>query len=261
MSKQALHVIKIGGNVVDDDAALQDFLAKLSKRNEPFILVHGGGKTATSMSETLGIQGRMIDGRRITDAETLNVVVMVYAGLVNKKIVAQLQANGKNAIGLSGADGNLILATKRDPDPVDYGFVGDIDAARINAEMLKNLLDQKMVPVVAPITHDGNGQLLNTNADTIASALAVALSNAYETILYYCFEKKGVLSDLNNDYSVIEQLNKEKYEALKNSKVIHAGMIPKLDNAFEALLKGVHQVVILHAKQINDAHAGTRLVE
>lgn len=261
MSKQTLHIIKIGGNIVDDDAALEDFLAKLSKRNEPFILVHGGGKIATSMSKTLGIEPKLIDGRRITDADTLSVVVMVYAGLINKKIVAQLQANGKNAIGLCGADGNLIPAAKRSSQPIDYGFVGDVDATTIRVETLKSLLDQNLLPVISPITHDGKGQLLNTNADTIAASLAIALSKTYETILYYCFEKKGVLSDLSNEYSVIEQLSTQAYGELKNKQVIHAGMIPKLDNAFDALDKGVNQVIILHAKQINDAHAGTRLVE
>ncbi|MES2690160.1 MAG: acetylglutamate kinase, partial [Bacteroidota bacterium] len=152
-------------------------------------------------------------------------------------------------------------AKKREPQPMDYGFVGDVNAADINIDILKSLLDQGMFPVISPITHDGNGQLLNTNADTIAAALAIALSNAYETALYYCFEKKGVLSDLSNDYSVIEQLSNTAYKELKNKQLVHAGMIPKLDNAFEALTRGVQQVVVLHAKQINDAHAGTRLVE
>lgn len=261
MSKQALHIIKIGGNVVDDEATLHEFLLKLAARKEAFILVHGGGKIATNISQSLGISTQMVDGRRITDGQTLDVVVMVYAGLINKKIVARLQANGKNAIGLSGADANMIPARKREHAAIDYGFVGDFNAAEINVGALQSFIDKGLLPVIAPITHDGKGQLLNTNADTIASGIAVALSAVYETSLYYCFEKKGVLSNPENEYSVIEQLNRTEYETLKSKQVIHAGMIPKLDNAFNALDNGVQQVIILHAKQINDAHAGTRLVE
>ncbi|MES2780651.1 MAG: acetylglutamate kinase [Bacteroidota bacterium] len=265
MDKPILHIIKIGGNVIDDDVILSTFLKQLNQLSEPFILVHGGGKLATGLSKTLGISAQLIDGRRITDAQTLDVVTMVYAGLINKKIVAQLQGNNLNAIGLCGADANIIQATKRNTIPIDFGFVGDVHPENISTDNLRVLLKNNMLPVVAPITHDGKGQLLNTNADTIASGIAIALSGSYNTKLYYCFEKKGVLSDVNDDNSWIPELSQKAYAELKTSETIHSGMIPKLDNAFAALNKEVNEVYILHALQFhflnNTNHAGTKLVK
>ncbi len=265
MDKPILHIIKIGGNVIDDDVILSAFLKQLNQLKEPFILVHGGGKLATGLCKTLGITAQLIDGRRTTDAQTLDVVTMVYAGLINKKIVAQLQGNNLNAIGLCGADANIIPATKRSSIPVDFGFVGDVYPENISTGNLNILLKNNILPVVAPITHDGKGQLLNTNADTIASSIAIALSGLYNTKLYYCFEKKGVLNDMNDDNSLIPELSEEVYTKLKTAETIHTGMLPKLDNAFAALNKEVNEVYILHALQFhllnNNGHAGTKLVK
>lgn len=265
MDKPVLHIIKIGGNVIDDEAVLSSFLQQLSLLKEPFILVHGGGKLATDLSKTLGITAQLIDGRRVTDAQTLDMATMVYAGLINKKIVAKLQALHKQAIGLCGADANIISANKRSSIPVDFGFVGDVTAQDISLATLQVLLNNNFLPVMAPITHDGNGQLLNTNADTIASCIAIALSELYNTKLYYCFEKNGVLRDAQNKDSVIELLSQEAYTQLKCNGAIHSGMLPKLDNAFAALNKGVSEVSILHALHIfkpnTNSHAGTKLVK
>jgi acetylglutamate kinase len=226
-------------------------------------LVHGGGKVATQISEDLGVETKLIDGRRITDIETLRVVTMVYGGLINKNIVAQLQRFGNNAIGLTGADGNLIRTKKRLVNAIDYGFVGDMDEKSIDPENIGKLLDAGFSPVFCAITHDGEGQLLNTNADTIASALAVALSKLYETTLIYCFEKKGVLHDINDDESVIRDINPERYEELKKQQIIHSGMLPKLDNAFTAINCGVKAVIIGRSDDLaqlkNKQPFGTRL--
>jgi len=219
------------------------------------ILVHGGGKMATSMAQSMGVQQTMIEGRRITDEASLKIVTMVYAGYINKNIVAQLQALGVNAMGLSGVDGNLIQAHKRKHDSIDYGFVGDIDA--VNTNLLLQLLSTNTKLVVAPITHDGMGQLLNTNADTIAQSLATALAPTFKVHLIYGFEKEGVLKDINDPSSVIARMDKPLYASLKDQKLIFEGMIPKIDNAFEALDKGVASVIIGKAEKMNELINGT----
>lgn len=249
-----LYVIKIGGNIIDDEARLSSFLRSFASIEEKKILVHGGGKLATKLAAALGIEQQIVDGKRITDAETLRIVTMVYAGYINKNIVAQLQANGCNAIGLSGADGNLIKAHKRIHPTIDYGFVGDIDS--VNAGLIQNLLENDMTVVAAPITQDGKGQLLNTNADTIAQEIAKALSNTYQVQLIYSFEKKGVLLDMNDEHSVIPEINAAYYQELKKKQLIFAGMLPKLDNAFSALQNGVNKVIIGKAEQLDQLMAG-----
>jgi acetylglutamate kinase len=258
-----LFVIKIGGNVIDNSENLHKFLKDFTALGGHKILVHGGGKVATQLSEELGLTARMVEGRRITDIDTLRVVTMVYGGLINKNMVAQLQRFGNNAIGLTGADGDFIRTKKRPVKTIDYGFVGDIDENSIRPERIKRLMDAGFTPVFCAITHDGDGQLLNTNADTIASALAVALSGLYTTTLIYCFEKQGVLKDVNDEASLIKELDPECYEELKNQQVIHSGMLPKLDNAFTAIGCGVKQVIIGHADNLNklthDKSFGTRL--
>lgn len=249
ISVDTVYIIKIGGNIIDNEAALQSFLQQFATVPGKKILVHGGGKLATQMAERLGIDQQLVDGRRITDAETLKIVTMVYAGYINKNIVAQLQSHGVNAIGLTGADGNMILAHKRRHPITDYGFVGDIDS--VNAAFITGLLDQDMTIIAAPVTHDKNGQLLNTNADTIAQELATALGERYAVQLVYCFEKKGVLLDTNDENSVIPKIDSAGYAELKSKQLIFAGMIPKLDNAFAALQKGVKQVIIGNAGELD----------
>ncbi len=252
---QQLHVIKIGGNIIDDDQKLAGFLATFAALDGAKILVHGGGKLATRLAEKLGVQQQLVDGRRITDAETLKIVTMVYAGYVNKNIVAALQAHHCNAIGLCGADGDVILAHKRKHPVLDYGFVGDVDA--INTVLLQNLLQQGISVVMAPITHNQDGQLLNTNADTIAQELAKAMSGLYNVSLIYTFEKSGVLLDANDDATVVNELRPSYYQQLKAREKIFAGMIPKLDNAFTALQSGVEKVIIGKAEQLLELVAGT----
>ena len=258
-----LHVIKIGGNVIDNSENLHSFLKDFTALDGYKILVHGGGKVATQLSETLGIEAKLVDGRRITDIETLKVVTMVYGGLINKNIVAQLQRYGNNAIGLTGADGDFIRAKKRPVKTIDYGFVGDIDDKSINPKNISSLLEAGFTPVFCALTHDGEGQLLNTNADTIASALAVSLSKLYSTTLIYCFEKKGVLQDINDDDSIIRELDPIRYEELKRKQIIHSGMLPKLDNAFTAIACGVKAVVIGKSDELGQLKQqkpfGTRL--
>jgi acetylglutamate kinase len=251
---EKLFVIKIGGNIIDDEAKLSSFLRSFSLVKEKKIMVHGGGNMATRLAEKLGIEQQVIDGRRITDAETLKVVTMVYAGYINKNIVAGLQSHHCNAIGLCGADGDAILAHKRKHPVMDYGFVGDVDA--INTFLLKNLLDQNIAIVFAPITHDQQGQLLNTNADTIAQELARGMSGEYEVSLIYCFEKPGVLLDANDDTTVITRLTPDYYRQLKTKQKIFAGMIPKLDNAFSALSNGVKKVIIGKAESLDELIKG-----
>lgn len=242
--KQKLSVIKIGGNVIENKVELSKFLQLFAGLDGLKILVHGGGKLATQLATKLGVESKMVGGRRITDAETLEVITMVYAGLTNKNIVAQLQANDCNAIGLSGADGNVIQAHKRPVKKIDFGFVGDIDS--VNSTMLTKLLDTGLTPVFCAMTHDGNGQLLNTNADTIASELAIGMSELYETTLYYCFEKKGVLMDVADDDSVVEHIDLRTYQRLLKDNIIADGMLPKLENCFHALNKNVSKVCIGH---------------
>jgi acetylglutamate kinase len=241
---KSLYIIKIGGNVIDNSENLYHFLKDFERLDGFKILVHGGGKVATQIAEELGIEAKLVDGRRITNIETLRVVTMVYGGLINKNIVAQLQRFGNNAIGLTGADGNFIRAKKRPVKTIDYGFVGDIDDNSINPQNISRLMEAGFTPVFCALTHDGEGQLLNTNADTIASALAVALSSLYETTLIYCFEKKGVLQDIDDEDSLIREINPEHYEELKTRRIIHSGMLPKLDNAFTAISCGVKAVII-----------------
>jgi len=258
-----LYVIKIGGNVIDDEVKLSSFLDAFAAIKDRKILVHGGGKMATRMGEQLGVPQKMVEGRRITDAETLKVVTMVYAGYINKKIIAELQAKDCNSIGLSGADGNAVIAHKRksEDSATDYGFAGDVDA--VNAPLLKNLLDDELAIVISPITHDGHGQLLNTNADTIAQELAKTLGNYFNVTLIYCFEKAGVLMDANDDNTLIPVINRDRYTELKSEQKIFAGMIPKLDNAFSALNSGVKKVIIGKAEQLSlliESKTGTTIV-
>ncbi|UOQ54904.1 acetylglutamate kinase [Hymenobacter cellulosivorans] len=250
--QEVLKIFKIGGGIIDDAAQLQQFLSELAKLDNKIMLVHGGGKGASQMLQDLGIEPKMVQGRRITDAATLDIVTMFYAGKTNKQVVAGLQAYGLNALGLSGADGNVIRASKRPVKEIDYGFVGDIDEHSVNADLLQALLTADLTPVFCAITHDGQGQLLNTNADTIASSLARALAPFYQVELHFCFEKDGVLADVNDEHSVIPQITPGQYQELKASGVIAAGMVPKLDNAFAALEAGVERVVIENALKINE---------
>jgi len=252
---ESLYVIKIGGNIVDNPALLTTCLQAFAKVKGQTILVHGGGKMATSMAQSMGVQQTIIEGRRITDEASLKIVTMVYAGYINKNIVAQLQALGVNAMGLSGVDGNLIQAHKRKHDSIDYGFVGDIDA--VNTDLLLQLISTNLNLVVAPITHDANGQLLNTNADTIAQSLATALASSYKVHLIYGFEKEGVLKDMNDPNSVIAHIDRPLYASLKDQKLIFEGMIPKIDNAYAALDKGVASVIIGKAEKMIELMNGT----
>ena len=271
---EKLFVIKIGGNIIDDETKLNKFLKDFAKistsnkntgllNNSPLgdggkcLLIHGGGKIATKIGDQLGIESKYINGRRITDEATIDLVTMVYGGLVNKKIVASLQSLNCNAIGLTGADANIIPATKRpvlnSPSGdrgIDYGFAGDVKANTINASVLDVLLKQDITPIIAPLTHDGNGQILNTNADTIASSLAVALSRLYDVRLIYCFEKKGILTDVEDDNSVVNLITKEKYQQLLEEKKLFDGILPKIDNAFDAIDNGVKEVLIGHADDL-----------
>lgn len=252
-----LTIVKIGGNVIDNSESLYQFLLNFTALSGDKILVHGGGKIATELGESLGIEAQMVDGRRITDIETLRVVTMVYAGLINKNMVAQLQAKGTNAIGLTGADGNIIKAKMRPVKDIDYGFVGDLDENSINTKTISDLLESGLVPVLCAITHDGKTQLLNTNADTIASAIAVAMSSLYKTRLIYCFEKKGVLKDVNDDATVVREIRSSEFENLKVDGTVVGGMIPKLHNAFEAINKGVSAVYIGKADELGELEGGT----
>lgn len=257
---EKLYIIKIGGNIIDDEEKLLSFLQEFSKIEGHKILVHGGGKLATRVAEAMHIPQQMKDGRRLTDAETLKVVTMVYAGYINKNVVAQLQSLGCNAIGLSGADANAIQAHKRMHPEIDYGFVGDVD--KVNTALLTALLQLNTTLVFSPITHDGAGLLLNTNADTIAQEIAKAMSALFEVSLIYCFEKKGVLANASDDESVIASINASAFEALKTGKVISDGMIPKLQNAFAALHAGVGTITIGHADQLTQLlqqQAGTTI--
>ncbi len=257
---ESLYVIKIGGNIIDDDALLSVFLKKFVAIKSKKILIHGGGKLATRMAEKLGIPQQLIDGRRITDVETLKIVTMVYAGYINKHIVAELQSLKCNSIGISGPDGNSILAHKRENAPIDYGFAGDID--RVNADWFRQLLDSGICIVVSSITHDGNNQLLNTNADTIAQEIAKAMSTFFEVSLVYSFEKPGVMQDVGNENSVINKLHPDYYKKLKETKKIFSGMIPKLDNAFKAIDSGVNKVIIGKGEELDlliSGKAGTTI--
>lgn len=246
----SLLVVKIGGNILDNAQALDQFLADFASIEQPKILVHGGGKLATELSNKLGIATQMVDGRRITDAGTLQVVTMTYAGWINKSVVAKLQSQHCNAIGMCGADVKLFPATKRAIKELDYGFVGDLNSANVNATFLNNLIASNVTPVVAPISADTNGQLLNVNADTVARTIAEAMTENFAVKLIYCFEKKGLLRNVNDDASVISEISFENTEQLKRDGVITSGMLPKIDNAMGAIINGVKEVVIGHAKDI-----------
>ena len=251
--KNTLKIIKIGGNVIDDAQALSSFLYIFSLIEGPKILVHGGGKSATALAEQTGLEVKMIDGRRITDAATLELITMVYAGKINKTIIAQLQALDCNAVGFTGADGNTITSEKRPVSTIDYGFVGDVKL--VETSTLELLLNNNISPVFCAITHDKNGQLLNTNADTIASELAIAFAAQFEVELYYCLEKKGVLKDVNDDNSVIQTITKSSYKKLLDAQLIFSGMLPKLNNCFHALDHEVSKVCIGTPEMLLDSKA------
>lgn len=257
MSKQKLTLVKVGGKVVEEKDSLADLLSRFSKLEGPKALVHGGGRLATAVAERLGIATQMVEGRRITDQAMLEVVTMVYGGLVNKSIVANLQALGQNAIGLTGADLNYMQAVKRPVKEIDYGYVGDIVA--VNIDELKMLVEKNVVPVLAPLSHDKAGQMLNVNADTIAAEAAIAFSKYYEVELVYCFEKPGVLENPDDDSSVIANLTHSEFKDLQAYGAIHTGMIPKLDNSFSAISRGVSRVRITNIEGLQQG--GTTLRE
>ena len=253
-----LTIVKIGGNIVDDIHETENFLSLAAEYLQPCIIIHGGGKIATELSTKLGVPTTMVEGRRITDKATLDIATMVYGGLINKSLVAKLQALGIKSLGVTGADGNSILAEKRPVRDIDYGFVGDIIA--VNAQFFLDCLDNNLMPVVAPLTHDGKGTLLNTNADTIAAKIAIALAPHGDVSLLYCFEKKGVLYDTNNEESVISALDEKTYQELVAQGYIHKGMKPKCDNAFMAKKHGVQSVAIVHARQAHRPQSGTTII-
>ncbi len=262
-----LTLVKVGGAIVENADSLSSLLEKFASIEGHKVLVHGGGRSATRIAERLGLPQQMVAGRRVTDADTLRVVTMVYAGLVNKNIVAQLQARGINALGLTGADMNVISSHRRPPkqvrmddgsiETVDYGFVGDID--QVNADLLADLIAKGVVPVMCPIGHDAQGNLLNTNADTIAAEVAKALARNFEVTLVYCFEKRGVLRDADDDDSVIPCITQADFPALVEQGIVSGGMLPKLENAFDAIRAGVHEVVITRADALDHPSEGTRL--
>ena len=253
--KQTLTIVKVGGAVVEDEVQLAQLLKDFSAIPGRKVLIHGGGRRATQVAASLGIESKMVGGRRITDAEMLSVATMVYGGLVNKNLVARLQANGVNALGLTGADIDVIRSHKRPlKDGIDFGFVGDVD--RADGQMLSRLIEAGITPVMAPLTHDGQGNILNTNADTIASETAKALASIYDVTLIYSFEKKGVLSNPDDDDSVIPTINRADFERYKADGTISGGMLPKIENALSAIDAGVSRVIITLATAI-DGHSGT----
>lgn len=254
---EKLTVIKVGGKIVEEEKSLSSLLERFSNIEGHKVLVHGGGRSATAIATKLGIESKMVDGRRITDEETLKVVTMVYGGLVNKSIVAKLQALGVNALGLTGADLNYMRSDKRPVKTVDYGFVGDVK--EVNSELLSDLIAKGVVPVLAPLTHDKKGNMLNTNADTIAGESAKALAKHFDVTLIYCFEKKGVLLDANDDDSVIPEINRSLFDEYVAKGIITEGMIPKLENSFEAISSGVSKVIITKADELGN-DSGTVIV-
>ncbi|WFO15449.1 acetylglutamate kinase [Cellulophaga baltica 4] len=248
--KRSLSVVKIGGNVIENTSELDKFLVHFSKIEGPKILVHGGGKLATQLASKLGVESQLVNGRRITDGKSIDIITMVYGGLTNKTIVAKLQAKNCNAIGLSGADGNAIQAHKRPVKEIDYGFVGDING--VNTAFVASLLQIGLTPVFCALSHDGQGQILNTNADTIASEIAIGMGDTFETTLYYCFEKKGVLLDIKDENSVVTHINSEKYKELLAQEIIADGMLPKLENCYHALHHNVHKVCLGDIEMIQE---------
>lgn len=255
---EKITVVKVGGKIVEDNESLECLLTDFEKIEGHKILVHGGGRSATRLAERLGVETKMVDGRRITDDDMLEVVTMVYGGLVNKRIVAALQARGINALGMTGADMNILLSEKRPVKTVDYGWVGDVKCADGGA--LSKLIHENVVPVVAPLTHDGKGHILNTNADTMAGETAKALAAYFDVTLVYCFEKEGVLRDENDDASVIPSIDRTLYSSLKEDGIVVGGMIPKLDNSFATLDAGVKEVIITKASNLCDLSRGTHVV-
>ena len=255
--KEKLTIVKVGGAVVEDEAQLSQLLKDFSAIEGNKVLIHGGGRRATQVAASLGFESKMVGGRRITDADMLSVVTMVYGGLVNKNLVARLQANGVNALGLTGADMDVIRSHKRPiKDGVDFGFVGDVD--RADGEMLSRLIKAGITPVMAPLTHDGQGHILNTNADTIASETAKALAPYYDVTLIYSFEKKGVLRNPDDDDSVIPTITRADFEQYKADGTISGGMLPKIENALSAIDAGVSRVIITLATAI-DGESGTKI--
>ena len=252
MSKEKLSIVKIGGNIIEDETSLNAFLELFSNLEGKKILVHGGGKRATHMASKLGIESKMINGRRVTDADTLEVITMVYGGLVNKNVVTKLQALNTDAIGLTGADVNSIKSDKRPVKEIDFGFVGDVKEVAHNS--IDKLIQADFTPVFCAITHDGNGQLLNTNADTIASQVAVGMSNLYDTSIYYCFELNGVLRDINDKNSVVRRIDSKVYKELLEQGIIADGMLPKLENCFDALKNGVNNINMGNTSMLTQAN-------
>ena len=255
---EQLTIIKVGGKIVEETSSLKQLLNDFSKIEGYKVLVHGGGRSATALATQMGIESKMVNGRRVTDDEMLRIVTIVYGGLVNKQIVAGLQSIGVNALGLTGADMNYMQSEKRPVKEVDYGYVGDVK--KVNADLLADLISKGVVPVLAPLTHDKQGNLLNTNADTIAGEAPIALAKHYDVTLMYCFEKKGVLMNENDDESVIETINSQLFEQYIQQGIIQGGMIPKLENSFEALHAGVSKVIITRADRIH-MYEGTTILK
>ena len=254
---EKLTIVKVGGKICENPTSLNALLSDFASIEGNKLLVHGGGRLATAMAERLGIETKMVDGRRITDDQMLEVVTMVYGGLANKRIVAGLQARGVNALGMTGADMNILLSHKRPVKTVDYGWVGDVD--RADGVALKSLISQGVVPVIAPLTHDGKGNILNTNADTMAGETAKALASLFDVTLAFCFEKEGVLREENDDHSVIPVINRALYAELKEQGIVSGGMLPKLDNAFATLDAGVKEVIITKADNLRNLARGSHL--
>lgn len=255
--KDRLTIVKVGGKIVEEPETLTSLLRDFAAIEGFKLLVHGGGRSATKMAASLGIETKMVDGRRVTDSQMLQVVTMVYGGLVNKNIVARLQGLGIDALGMTGADMNILQSEKRPVTTVDYGYVGDV--RQVNGQALTSLIRAGIVPVIAPLTHDGKGNLLNTNADTMAGETAKGLANAFDVHLVYCFEKSGVLRDENDDNSVISEITRETYTDLRQQQIVTGGMIPKLDNAFDAISSGVAEVIITKASSLDNLSAGTHI--
>lgn len=259
---EKINIIKIGGNIIDHDELLDQFISDIIKINEPVILIHGGGKIATEISNKLGIKSEFIDGRRITKSDDLQVAIMVYGGLINKKICAKIQLSGRNSIGLSGVDLGIIPAKRKKSEDIDWGYVGIPEINKINGNHLIYFLEQNILPVLAPLSLDETGQVCNTNADTIAMGIAISLSSRYRIDLHYCFEKEGVLG---NNGEIISKIDSIKFEELKEQKIVKEGIIPKIEESLNALKSGVNRVFIYHAKdildQIKTANNGTEIIK
>ena len=256
--KQKLSVIKIGGKLIENEALLNPFLDDFVKLKEPKILVHGGGNKATEVAGKLGFKTKMIDGRRITDKDSMLVITMVYGGLLNKSIVAKLQSKKQNAIGLCGADANVLISKRREVKEIDYGFVGDVE--KVNTQFINSIIKQGIVPVFSAISCTEEGVLLNTNGDSVASEIAIAMSKLFETQLYFCSEKKGVLEDINDENSVIPEMNSEKYNELVESRVITDGMLPKLHNCFQAIERGVNSILLGDSELLKENAIHTKIL-